>query len=205
LKGIEIYVEGGGTSAATKATLRKGMSEFLKELRGLRGPRALQFKVIPCGSRGETLDAFRNGLESDPERLHILLVDSEDVVDSSPIDHLRKRDGWSLSDVTDGLIHLMVCTMETWLVADPDALERYYGQGFRAQDLPRHQDLERVSKAMVASSLDKATRDTTAGEYHKTRHGSVLLERIDPARVRARCRHCERLFATIRAKVLATT
>jgi hypothetical protein len=47
------------------------------------------------------------------------------------------------------------------------------------------------------SSLARATRDTRKGEYHKTRHAPLILERLDAAKVRGRARHCERLFSVI--------
>lgn len=42
----------------------------------------------------------------------------------------RRLDDWDLDGVADEQIHLMVPTMEAWLVADPEALARFYGQGF---------------------------------------------------------------------------
>ena len=91
----------------------------------------------------------------------------------------------------------MVQTMESWIVADPDGLAEYYGQNFDRGALPRHADIEAVGKAAAADSLDKATRRTTKGKYRKIQHASELLQRIDPAKVRSRCRHCERLFAML--------
>ena len=91
-------------------------------------------------------------------------------------------------------IHLMVQTMETWVVADPDTLERYYGQHFYRNALPRTDDLESVNKVAVAESLRLATRRTSKGEYHKILHASELLQLIDATTVRQRCGHCERLF-----------
>jgi hypothetical protein len=38
---------------------------------------------------------------------------------------------------------------------------------------------------------------TQKGEYHKTRHAPDLLGRLDEAKVRKRCRSCERLFAAV--------
>ena len=84
--------------------------------------------------------------------------------------------------------------METWIVADPEALAAYYGQGFRADALPARQDLEAESKEAVARALETATRGTRKGEYRKIRHASDLLKSIDPTRVRRRCARCERLF-----------
>jgi len=71
---------------------------------------------------------------------------------------------------------------------------RYHGQGFRPNALPRAADLETVAKTDFAHALEHATRATQKGPYHKIHHASALLERIDPATVTQRCRHCRRLF-----------
>ena len=91
-------------------------------------------------------------------------------------------------------VHLMAQTMEAWIVADADALELYYGPRFNARRLPRSRDLESVGKRDVEHSLRHATEHTGKGRYHKIKHASDLLQRIDGEKVQARCRHCWRLF-----------
>lgn len=115
----------------------------------------------------------------------------------APTDHLVARDGWNFQGVNDNLIHLMVQTMETWIVADPEALRAYYGQGFRPNALPRHQNLEEVNKSDIKQALDLATQGTQKSKYHKIKHARALLERINPMTVREKCPHCERLFETL--------
>lgn len=95
------------------------------------------------------------------------------------------------------MVHLMVQTMETWIVADADALAGYYGQGFRRAVLPRRSDLEHEPKGSVAKALNNATRHTGKGTYHKIHHGADLLARLDSRTVRSRCPNCDRLFATL--------
>ena len=104
------------------------------------------------------------------------------------------RDGWDTADIGAQLLHLMVQTMEAWIVADADALNRYYGRSFNAGLLPKAADLESVAKSEIDGSLRRATERTSKGRYHKTRHASDLLHRVDAERVKARCRHCRRLF-----------
>ena len=87
--------------------------------------------------------------------------------------------------------------MEAWIVADPDALGAYYKQGFLKDALPRHPNLEEVDKSDLAEALDRATQETRLGTYHKIHHARNLLQCIDPARVRRRCHHCDRLFETL--------
>lgn len=130
----------------------------------------------------------------------ILLVDSETGVTSAPKQHLATEPAWLLPGVPDDDIHLMVQVMETWIVADPNALQAFYGQGFNLNALPNHADLEQVPKVDVAHALENATKQTRKGRYHKIRHASVL-GRIGPEQVRARCKHCDRLFLRIRSLV----
>ena len=93
-----------------------------------------------------------------------------------------------------GQCHLMVQVMEAWLVADLDVLQDYYGQGFRANHIPKHDDIEAVPKDNVLAGLRAATAHTQKGAYRKIRHGADLLAKITPAKVRERAPHCERLF-----------
>ncbi len=95
------------------------------------------------------------------------------------------------------MIHLMVQFMETWIVADPQALAEYYGQGFHATRLPGRRNLEKEPKTSVERALREATRSTGKGVYHKIRHASELLKRLNRTRVVDRCRHCKRLFKVL--------
>ena len=101
--------------------------------------------------------------------------------------HLVNRDKWNLSGVLSEHIHLMVRCMEAWTVSDPDKLARHYGQGFHVNSLPTRPNLEDEVKASLYDGLQKATRNTSKGEYAKIKHASKLLGLIDPKKVAARC------------------
>src|SRR5258707_6919846 len=88
----------------------------------------------------------------------------------------------------------MVQFMEALLLADREALARYYGQGYHTAALPGNPNVEEVDKQTVLAKLDQATRHTmTKGVYHKTRHGFALLALIDPAKVVRVSPHAARL------------
>ena len=165
--------------------------------------KAIRWKTVCCGPRNEAFKRFRKAIEDGYDDVVVLLVDAETPMTGSPRDHLQNRDRWELGFADDDAVHLMVQTMETWLVADPDALGRYYGQGFSAGALPRRTNLEEEPKASVEDSLDRATAGTQKGCYHKIRHASDLLQRIDPETVKTRCRHCERLFIELGRLIVA--
>jgi hypothetical protein len=95
----------------------------------------------------------------------------------------------------------MVCTVEAWLIADPDALAEYYGKGFRRGALPKHDDIEAVPKEQLYQSLDRATAETQKGKYKKIQHCADLLGRLNPDRVRRRASHCDLLFKTLESQI----
>lgn len=207
MTGVTIYMEGGGNSAGGKRLLRRGMNEFLRELREKVRESRRRWRLVPCGGRQRTYETFANARgHAGKDEIVVLLVDAEAPVTApTPVEHLRARlgDGWDLRGVDKAQVHLMVQTMETWIVADPDTLAAHYGQEFRANALPAADDLETVAKTALAAALDRATERTQKGRYHKIRHGADLLARIDPAKPRARCRHCDRLFAALGAAAAA--
>lgn len=198
---VRIYAEGGGDGKDTKATIRRGFGEFLSELRGLARERQIRWNIIACGPRNAAFDAFRTALRTHTDAFNILLVDGEGPVNRTPWEHLQERDGWERPGVPDEQCHLMVQMMEAWIVADIDAIESYYGTEFRRHAIPARNDVEAIDKATLERSLEDATRYTRKGLYHKIRHGSALLCRINPETVRSKAPHCERLFATLETKI----
>lgn len=187
-------MEGGGDGKENRAALRQGMDTFLQPLKEAARSKALPWKLVCCGTRNEAFKRFQNAVNNSADVVSVLLVDAEGPVNRLPRCHLRDRDDWDLSFAHEETIHLMVQAMEAWIVADSETLKGYYGQGFRVNKLPRATNLEGVSKTDVESSLREATKDTQKGRYHKIRHASDLLKRVDAEKVKARCCHCQRLF-----------
>ena len=197
-----IYMEGGGDDPARQAALRIGMENFLQ--RGLEEA-AARPRVVPCGGRSTAFMRFRRRVMEDREEgVALLLVDSEQRVTAATArEHLRQRpeDGWDLDFATDDQIHLMIQTMEAWIVADKQALTKYYGDGFDENALPGRENLETVSKGSVTTALRRATENSIAGRYHKIGHARDLLQRIDPGTVCKRCPACQCLFETLAEKI----
>ncbi|MCY4119574.1 MAG: DUF4276 family protein [Acidobacteria bacterium] len=194
MSGVAIYMEGGGNKGNGRAALRQGMDAFLDPLKHAARRRAVRWKLVCCGPRDEAFRGFRNALRDGDDEIVVLLVDAEGPVEAAVRAHLHTRDGWDLTDINGQSVHLMVQTMEAWIVADVDALRGYYGQRFNQGALPRTVDLERVGKLALENSLQRATERTQKGRYKKIAHASDLLKRIDAEQVKARCRHCGRLF-----------
>ena len=203
---IAVYVEGGGNSKDQKAALRRGFDALFDKEKSKARDKRLSLTFICCGGRQEAYEAFLNELNTNPEKISALLVDSETPVATVSTDslqdakirvsHLRQKlgsdgrgqgDGWTLSDSLSDKVHLMVQCMEAWIVADPDALSKFYGQKFNKAKLPARTNLEEESKSDIYTKLDAATKDTQKGSYGKIRHASELLGLIDSAKVSARC------------------
>ena len=111
------------------------MDTFLQPLKEVARNKALSRKLVCCGPRNEAFQRFRDAINSRDDAVNVLLVDAEGPVNQSPRRHLRDRDGWNLSFTREDTVHLMVQTMETWIVADQAALTSYYGQNFRAKEI----------------------------------------------------------------------
>ncbi len=82
------------------------------------------------------------------------------------------------------------------------SLAKYYGQGFKPNQIPGAANVETVPKAQLLQILENATRQTPKGVYGKISHGCQLLQRIAPAVVRGKAPHCDLLFKTLMEKML---
>lgn len=199
---IAIYVEGGGDTADQKAELRQGLDRLLEEVKSKARAKRLGWKLVCAGGRQMAYEAFINALRTNQYAINVLLVDSESPIGPQTGDafrdaaqrvaHLTARDGWDLAAIPAERVHLMVQCMEAWIVADAEALAKYYGQGFASNVLPVRQNLEDEPKLDIYDKLARATRNTQKGEYGKIRHASQILQRIDATKVAQRCPH----FAT---------
>jgi hypothetical protein len=97
----------------------------------------------------------------------------------------------------DDQCHLMVQCMESWFLADREALARYFGPGFRNQALPMNPQVESIPKTDVLDGLDRAARGTSRGRYAKGEHGFGILAEVDPSKVRAAAPWADRFVSAL--------
>ncbi len=198
MRSITIIVEGGGDTAQGRTAIRQGMDRFLSEVKQLARERSIRWKLAPWGGREQAFRRFRAAVRNNEADVVVLLVDSEGpAVAATPQRHLAQRDGWALDFTAANTVHLMVQSMETWIIADAAAVAKYYGNGFQRNALPTTSDLEEVDRTVVSAALKRATRRTGKGEYQKIRDGGRLLGEIAPAVVQRRCPSCAALFAAM--------
>jgi hypothetical protein len=203
-KSIRIYFEGGGPSNDGKTKLRQGMDGFLSSLKELAREKHWQWRLIPCGGRADTWAAFQNAGKHHTDATNILLVDSEGPVTApTPKQHLAQLDHWPVPGIREDCVHLMAQCMETWIVADPDALARHYGEKFTVNVLPKRDNLEEESKTGILDALKRATQNTAKGEYGKIKHAAAILPKLDSRLVRGRCPHAGKFFAMLTTRLAA--
>jgi hypothetical protein len=87
--------------------------------------------------------------------------------------------------------------MEAWFLADREALTQFYGPEFLAASLPGQPNIEQIPKPDLVPMLEHASRQSSKGPYHKTRHGFALLALINPQRLRDASPHASRLFEVL--------
>jgi Domain of unknown function (DUF4276) len=180
----KLFVEGGGDRDDLKTECRKGFSKLLKRARiGGSMPR-----IVACGGRGAAYARFVHAMANKRAEDEVyLLVDSEEsVVHEDPWNHVAARtgDGWSSpGGAAEFHLHFMVQVMETWFLADPEAVEEFFGKGFSRGVLPKHRDIEAVSKADIYRALHEATKHTQAGPYGKGQHSFQILGELDPEKI----------------------
>lgn len=191
---IKIYIEGGGEGKDLDSRFREAWSKFFQAA-GLKGrmPRPVRGK-----GRKHTHDLFCTAFKNrKAEELPLLLLDSEDAVSEGDTtwQHLKKRDQMDRpKDATEDHAYLMVQVMETWLLADPEALRTYFGSKFKADKIPAWPDLEAQSKQSIFDALDKATAECSEKQYAKGKVSFEVLASISPEKVKEKCPHAKRLL-----------
>ncbi len=174
-----IYLEGGGDSKDGKSRCREGFRKLLEKC-GLGGRMP---RLVACGSRGSAYDAFKNSHRKVSGTDYVaLLIDSEDPLQDmdKTWDHLKRRDSWERPQgAQDDQVLFMTTCMETWIVADLNALDAHFGQRFQPNALPPLHNVESRARGDVQMGLERATRDT-AGPYKKGPKSYEVLSKIDP-------------------------
>ena len=188
-----IYIEGGGEGRRSRELFRTAWRNFFRTA-GLAGRLPV---VVRGSSRNNTFDQFETAVEAArPDELPLLLVDSEGPVapGRSVWQHLRQQDGWQQpAGASVEHAFLMVQSMETWLLADPDALRSYFGPSFRANRLPQRPDLENIPKVDALRFLENATASCSR-QYTKGTVSFEILGQINANRVAERCPYAKRLL-----------
>ncbi len=199
MKILKVYVEGGGSTQFTRDPLRDGFDIFYHDLKLLAYNNDCELTFIPCGGKTETIRDFKKSLKSNNDAIKVLLVDSDIPVTQQPKKHLIIDN----PEITNDQCHLMVQIMESWFLADLNALRGFYKDELYDEELNKYQDVmnvENIDKKDIKRVLINATKVTSFGDYWvygKIRHASEILKRLDTNIVRRKAAHCDRLFKTL--------
>jgi hypothetical protein len=184
---VKIYVEGGGDSKEQHVRCREGFRKLIDKA-GFRGRMPA---IVAGGGRGSTYDSFKTAAAtSDQATYPMLLVDSEDSLqdeDTAPDTaaawaHLKSRDHWDCpAGVQNDQAQLMVTCMETWIMADREALRTVFGVSLRTNALLPQNDLETRTRQDVHNALEQATRDCGRDKaYRKGSRSFQVLAQLNP-------------------------
>lgn len=146
--------------------------------------------IIRGGGRQATFEDYCGAVKRPkPGVVPLLLVDAEAAV--APTDsvwqHLKTRDNWDKPpDAPANTEFLMIQMMEHWFLAAPDALEKYFGQGFKRQAIKNWPSLEAVPKDRAMSALKQATQDCKK-QYAKGNSSFEILALLNAQVVKTAC------------------
>lgn len=200
---VKLYIEGGGDSRSLHIECRRGFCRLFEKA----GFKERMPSIKASGGRGSAFDDFNTAFEmASGDEVPMLLVDSEAAVTEPPWKHLQDLDGWSRPNgATDDQAQLMVQCMETWCVADRQALRRFFGQHLQESALPALNNLEECAKADVQQALGHATRECGHDrEYKKGKRSFRLIAELDPCVLKEHLPHFAEL-CNVLGKTLAGT
>jgi len=195
---IKLYIEGGGDSALQDTLFREGWQTFFQKA-GLGGRMPKTFRG---SSRNDTFDAYKTAVRvKKSDELPIMLVDSENLVSTGRNEwaHLKECDGWEQPlNSSDDDVFMMVCCMETWFLADLEALKKFFHDCWRDNALPQWPNLEAIPKETIFEKLALATADCGRKAYSKGKRSFEILKVIDPKIIEAKCPGAKRLLERLR-------
>jgi hypothetical protein len=196
---VTIFVEGGGDSKELRTRCREGFSRLIKKLGfGGRMPR-----IVACGGRRRAYDMFNTSLTSArfDDEYPMLLVDSEDPITSGPWDHLKVRDNWDCPvGAEDDQAQMMATCMETWIMADHEALHKVFGSCLLVGNLipVTANVLEERSRQELLEALKSATKDCGKNRgYDKGARSFQILAELDPRLLDKNLRYFHRFRETL--------
>lgn len=177
---VTIYVE-GGDRGELKTRCSEGFSKLIKRM----GFDKHMPKIVACGGRDHAYDMFDTAMTSaNNDVFPILLVDSEDpIITSDPGEHLKSRDDhWDRPvGAKDDQAQMMVTCMETWIMADHEALRKAFRSCLRKGTLFSLNGLEERSRQELLEALKSSTNECGKNRgYDKGERSFQNLAELNP-------------------------
>lgn len=195
---LRIFVEGSAKNASDFRTawgkfFRRHLESLIQE------GYVDSITATPGGSGSDTFKLFATSQNRNSGDISVLLIDSERPLGRETVWEVVKqiagKDAQRPDWATDQHLYLMVQATEAWLLADHEALERYFGRDFQCGRLPGGV-LESRSVKELTDALEHASRNCGQKRYS---HGAAvkIIEHVEPTKVRSKTKHGERFFSGI--------
>jgi hypothetical protein len=166
-----LFIEGEPNTS--NGDLRQGFTKLLE--RKLKG--RLPKMLLGAGKK-QTIDKFKNNrLEAS---MFLLLVDLDGTEDKIEAD-LEENE---LSENRDNVFY-MIQEMENWFLSQPNILDEYYGKDIVTKK-SMSQKLSKKPAVEIENpdkELQRITKNTAKGEYHKIKHAVELLKLLDATKL----------------------
>lgn len=175
---LRIYFEGDDR-------LRRGFRQFFRDIADAASRSGWRL-APPVATYGRPVQAFRIALQTHSSAWNVLLLDHEDAGEAG----IRRK---HLAGCDQGSVFWMIQIMESWFLANTEALKAVFKRNLNENALKRNPNVEEIPKQDVLDCLKSAT----GGRYHKVEHGAKLLASIDPAKVRKAAPECDRILAKL--------
>jgi len=179
-----IYIEGGGVGAASKDVdirCREGFRKLLENC-GFGAQKRMP-RLFACGGREAAFSDFKIAQENSAAGVFVaLLVDSEEPLANleAAWKHLLAHDKWEQpKGAEDEQVLFMTTCMETWFVADREALKAHFKDRLQDSALPPLHALESRSRHDVQNQLVHATRECQ-NAYAKGARSFEILSKLSP-------------------------
>ncbi len=164
-----LFIE--GTTDDTNGDLRKGFRILLeKRFKNTNMP-----EIKLGNDKKSTIRKFKN---SNHEISFAMIdLDGKDNLDKEEVNKLKTNDLKNL-EVYDKKesVFFMVQEMEAWFLSQPEVLEEYYNDKKIRAKIPK-KNTELIPDP--SDFLQKITKDTKKGKYHKVKDGVGLLCKLD--------------------------
>jgi len=144
-------------------------------------------------SKAETVKDFLRASSEKPASELILLIDSDAPDDGFLLRNMMTTRLWRQHvprKLSTPAVHWMVQVMESWFIADENALRSYYKKKFKSGALPKRENVEEITASQVLKALSRAS----GGKYQKASHAPKILEQLNPTEVRRRAINCDRFL-----------
>lgn len=179
----KLFIEGAATGSDSKEPqirCREGFRRLLEKC-GFVG-RMPGLKA--CGGRDGAFGDFKIAQRNHAAGDYVaMLIDSEDPLADleSAWQHLAHRDHWERpTGAVDDQVLFMTTCVETWIVADREALRKHYGNKLQVSSLPPLVRLEVRGRHDVHDRLEHATRNCS-NAYTKGKRSFEVLSKLTPA------------------------